>query len=184
MQIRRFVTGRDAAGNSIFIAEGPAPRAKAFDTIPGHAFAQPWATPPLPPLPALADGPADPTLGNASLVPAPGGTSFLIVTFPPDSVMAASSFDPAAAAAELGPALPGLAEAFEPDAPGMHTTATIDYGIVLDGEIWLELDNGEQRQLHATDVVIQHGTRHAWRNKTGKPATVAFVLIGASRNQA
>ena len=72
---------------------------------------------------------------------------------------------------------PGLGERFEPN--GMHTTPTVDYGIVLDGEIWLELDEGRTTLLRQHDVVIQNGTRHAWRNKSERAATVAFVLIGA-----
>ena len=66
---------------------------------------------------------------------------------------------------------PGLAERFEPD--GMHTTPTVDYAIVLDGEIWLELDEGRRRLLRQHDVVIQNGTRHAWRNKSDRTATLA-----------
>ena len=74
-------------------------------------------------------------------------------------------------------ACPGLAETFEPD--GMHCTATVDYGIVLDGELWLELDDGRAELLTQHDIVVQNGTRHAWRNKSNRPATIAFVLIGA-----
>jgi quercetin dioxygenase-like cupin family protein len=63
----------------------------------------------------------------------------------------------------------------------MHTTDTVDYGIVLEGEVWLELDDGKQIHLQAHDVVVQNGTRHAWRNKTQTPVKMAFVLIGANR---
>ena len=62
----------------------------------------------------------------------------------------------------------------------MHTTPTVDYGVVLDGEVWLELDDGKTVHLKEHDVVVQNGTRHAWRNKGTKPATMAFVLIGAN----
>ena len=65
---------------------------------------------------------------------------------------------------------PGLAERFEPD--GRHATPTIDYGIVLDGEIWLELDNGVETRLGPFDIFVQNGTRHAWRNKSDRPATL------------
>jgi quercetin dioxygenase-like cupin family protein len=82
-----------------------------------------------------------------------------------------------AAVAENLAISPGLAELFEPD--GMHTTPTIDYGIVLEGEIWLELDEGRSRLIRKHDVVVQNGTRHAWRNKSDQPATLAVVLIGA-----
>ena len=61
----------------------------------------------------------------------------------------------------------------------MHTTPTIDYGVVMDGEIWLELDDGKTVHLKEHDAFVQHGVRHAWRNKTNKATTVAFVLIGS-----
>ncbi|WP_306181006.1 cupin domain-containing protein [Rhizobium sp. AN73] len=105
----------------------------------------------------------------------------MIVSFPPDSVMADPSFDPIAADAEQRQHLPGLAELFEREAPGMHMTVTVDYDIVLDGEIWLELDDGAEVHLRKGDVAVQCGTRHAWRNKSTSPATMAFILIGATR---
>ncbi|MFF5968677.1 cupin domain-containing protein [Streptomyces collinus] len=63
----------------------------------------------------------------------------------------------------------------------MHATPTVDYGIVLQGEIVLELDDGHRTSLSAGDIVIQNGTRHAWRNRSDQPATMAFVLIGAEQ---
>jgi hypothetical protein len=69
----------------------------------------------------------------------------------------------------------------EPENPGMHTTPTIDYGFVLNVEIWLELDDGKTVHLKEHDVVVQNGARHAWRNKSDKPVTMAFVLIGAKQ---
>ena len=68
--------------------------------------------------------------------------------------------------------------AMEEDNPGMHTTATIDYGIVLTGNIVLELDAGEV-ELGPGDVVVQRATRHAWRNRSDAPCTMAFVLIAS-----
>jgi quercetin dioxygenase-like cupin family protein len=62
----------------------------------------------------------------------------------------------------------------------MHTTATIDYGIILEGEMWLELDNGESRLVKAGDIVVQNGTRHAWRNKSDRVVRALFVMIGVS----
>jgi hypothetical protein len=49
--------------------------------------------------------------------------------------------------------------------------------------VWLELDDGKQIHLHRHDVVVQNGTRHAWRNKSEKPVKMAFVLIGANRKE-
>ena len=178
MKIRRIVTGHDSAGKAVFLAESDAPRAAAFKSVPGHAFAQVWSTAAGAGVPAAA---GDPTLAHGSVVPAPGGSSFLVVSFPPDAVMMSPGFDGAAAGAELGPALPGLIECFEPDCPGMHTTDSIDYGIVLDGEVWLELDDGAETLVRKGDVIVQNGTRHAWRNRSDQPATLAFILIGAAR---
>ena len=70
----------------------------------------------------------------------------------------------------------------ETDNPGMHTTQTVDYGIVLEGEVWLEVDDGKQVHLKPHDIVVQNGTRHAWRNKGDKPVKIAFVLIGAKKD--
>ena len=82
-----------------------------------------------------------------------------------------------AAIAELEAKLPGMAAHLEPDHPGMHTTQTVDIGLVLTGEIDLELDDGATQHLVAGDFVIQNGTRHAWRNRSGAPTTMAFVLV-------
>jgi len=78
---------------------------------------------------------------------------------------------------------PGFIRVFEPDAPGMHTTDSVDYGVLLDGEVWLELDDGREVRLAPHDLVIQNGTRHAWRNKSTRQATLLFVLIGAQRTR-
>jgi len=104
----------------------------------------------------------------------------MIVTFAPDSVM--MSIDPVAGFQEFAEHVPDLAAAMEPDSPGMHTTQTVDYGIVLEGEVWLEVDDGKEVHLKPHDVIVQNGTRHAWRNKSDKPVKIAFVLIGARKN--
>jgi mannose-6-phosphate isomerase-like protein (cupin superfamily) len=178
MKLRRVVTGRDSAGRSGFIADGAPPKAHDFVHIRGMQVAQLWATIPMPTLPAKV---VDPTSSQASILPSLGGTQFLVVAFPPDTVMQSADFDPVAAGAENQKHVPGLAERFEMENPGMHTTDSIDYGIVLDGEISLELDDGRIVHLQTHDVVVQNGTRHAWRNRGTKPAVMAFVLIGAKR---
>lgn len=174
LAIRRVVTGHDENGASMVALDGVAPRSDAFVHIPGMMSRLIWATEPAPTLPFDAE---DPTVSVTSIVPPRSGTRFLVVTFPPDSVFFAPGFNPAAAAAENLAICPGLAELFEPD--GMHATPTIDYGIVLDGEIWLELDDGRAELLRRHDVIVQNGTRHAWRNKSDRSATLAFILIGA-----
>jgi quercetin dioxygenase-like cupin family protein len=67
----------------------------------------------------------------------------------------------------------------ERDNPGMHTTATVDFDMVLSGEVWLELDGGAERMLRAGDCVIQNGTRHAWHNRSDAPCVMLVVLLGA-----
>ncbi|WP_256674374.1 cupin domain-containing protein [Pseudomonas tumuqii] len=141
-------------------------------------MAQLWTTPDQP---RLSEAPEDLTRLQGSLIPGVGGTSLLAVSFPPDSVMAAP-LDPQRAFEQMAAALPGLFECFEADHPGMHKTPTIDYGVLLEGELWLELDNGEQRLVRAGDVVIQNGTRHAWRNKSEQPAKAIFFMLGASNS--
>ncbi len=173
VEIRRVVTGNSAAGAAIAV-DTPPPRTDVFKSIPGLVSRMIWATSRTSTVPY--DG-IDPTLRVTNFVPAPGETRMLVLTFPPDSVFTSPGFDGAAAAAENLKVSPGLAERFEPD--GKHTTPTIDYGIVLDGEIWLELENGVETRLKPFDVFVQNGTRHAWRNKSDRPATFAVVLIGA-----
>jgi len=178
MSIRRVITGHNAAGKSVFTADGEAPRTTKFKHVPGFATSLLWETPPQASVPVSA---GDAALSAKSWVPGAGGTNLMFVTFPPDVVMMSPSFDPAAGGAEYMQVLPGLAEKFEMDSPGMHTTDSVDYGVLLDGEIHLELDDGATKKLAPRDVVIQNGTRHAWRNKSDKPATMVFVLVGATR---
>jgi Cupin domain len=177
MNVRRVVTGR-VGGKSTVVSDGGTRRSRAFKNIPGQMAALLWSTSAIPNAPT--DG-SDAVAEKTSYVPPqPGETRLMIVTFPPDTVM--MSIDPAAGFQEFAEHIPDLAAAMEPDSPGMHTTQTIDYGIVLEGEVWLELDDGEQAHLKPHDVIVQNGTRHAWRNKSDKPVKIAFVLIGAKKN--
>ncbi|MEU2281139.1 cupin domain-containing protein [Streptomyces sp. NPDC013178] len=171
--VRRVVTGVSSSGKPVIVSDGEPPRTRHYTHTPGFARSLVWNTA----APAVPS--ADPTDSLQSFVPAPGETIALTVTFPPASVYADPSWDPAAAGAEQLAATPGLAELFEPDAPGMHTTPTVDYGVVLSGEIVLDLDGGEIAVLRPGDLVVQNGTRHAWRNNGTEPATMFFVLIGA-----
>jgi hypothetical protein len=178
MNVRRVVIATDASGRSVVSSDDASPRAHDFVNTPGFAQALVWTTAPGPTLPF--DG-ADPTPDAPSLVPDPGATSFIVLTFPPDAVYADSGFDGAATAEDAAEHSPGIAESLEPDNPGMHTTPTVDYNVVLDGEVWLELSDGAEVRLVAGDVVVQHGARHAWRNKADRSATIAAILIGARR---
>jgi mannose-6-phosphate isomerase-like protein (cupin superfamily) len=82
---------------------------------------------------------------------------------------------------ELSQKIPGMAEHFERDKPGMHTSDTLDYGIVIRGEMIPELDDVKAVHLRQGDCVVQNGTRHRWRNPLSEPCLMAFVLIGGVR---
>lgn len=173
---RRVVTGlRD--GRSVVVSDGPVPNAHHYASVPGMMTSVVYATAASPLLPQeeVETAPL-----RMHVPPSPGETRLMIVTFPPDSLLALPEFDPVAADAEQREFIPGLAELFEADAPGMHQSKTVDYGVVLDGELWLELDDEATTHLREGDVVVQCGTRHAWRNKGDRIASMVFVLIGGA----
>jgi quercetin dioxygenase-like cupin family protein len=178
MIVRRVVTGHDESGKSVFVADGPPPRAKKFKHTPGFVLNPVWMT--ATEFAKAGSNETDLTVSATSLHPEPGGSALLIITFPPHSVMMQADFDFSVAWPEHLAEIPGIAPRFEPDAPGMRRTDTVDYAIVLSGEIWLELDDEATRHLVKNDVVVQQGTRHAWRNKADSPATLAFCMLGRS----
>lgn len=110
------------------------------------------------------------------------GTRLLAVHFAPDASIVSNEGEDMADAAEMERLQPGLSHVFEVDNPGMHTTDTVDYGICIQGELWLELDDGAAERIIPGTVVVQRGTRHAWRNRSKEPATMIYVLIGAQRD--
>ena len=173
--VRRIVTG-ELDGKSVVVSDGPVGNTHDYAAVPGFRTTLAWAT--TASVPTLPFDGRDPVPGIESMLPAPHGTRLIVVQFPPDSVMAAPGFDGAAAGAEYAAYLPGLAESFDTDGSGFHRTATVDYDVILSGELSLELDDGEIRHLKAGDIVIQNGTRHAWRNRTETPAVMLSVLLG------
>jgi len=170
---RRLVTGVDAGGKAVIVSDGPAPRSYAYTTPAGMRSTIVWATGA-----AARPDADDPTPALTRDLPAHGETRLVFVTFPPEAAFADPSFDPDVADAENRRATPMLAELFEADDPGMHRAPTIDYAIVVDGEIELELDDGVSSRLGPGDVVIQNATRHRWRNPADKPCTIAYTWIG------
>jgi hypothetical protein len=177
MQIRRVVVGNDSDGRSVVLSDQAAPHSHNFESMPGQAQTRIWFTPHA----ATTTAPAsEPTAETGPVVPGVGGASFVIVQYAPDSVAQDSRFDPEKASAEFVTFAPDIAAASDPDEPGMHRTESVDYGVVLEGEIWLELDDGVQTRLSRGDTVVQIAGRHAWRNQTDRPAVIAFVLTGAS----
>jgi hypothetical protein len=180
MDVRRVVAGTDERGRSVILSDGPAPHSHDFAALPGQSQTRIWFTdgPPtaMPPV-------GEPTTPSGPVLPPTGGASFVIVRFAPDSVAQDAGFEPERAAAEFAEFAPDIAAASDPEEPGMHRTTSVDYGVVLDGEIWLEVDGGARTRLRQGDTIVQLGGRHAWRNKSERLATVAFVLTGAMINR-
>jgi mannose-6-phosphate isomerase-like protein (cupin superfamily) len=174
---RRVVTS-NVNGKAVVRSDEPLP-AYEFKTVPGYEHTLVWVNPEIPDLRKEQEFDSYPD----SVVPGPGGTSLHFVTFPPGSTFADPSFDGQAAQQEALVRLRGLADHFEKEDPAMHKTNTVDYSIVYEGEMWLEMDDGETVHLKRGDVVVQNGTRHAWRNKGTKPVTMLFFLNGARERQ-
>jgi mannose-6-phosphate isomerase-like protein (cupin superfamily) len=151
MAVRRVVTGVDDEGRSTVIADS--------DAFGGDAWAEVWLTDPAHGLDAVVD----PREGPMVLEPPPGGTAWRVFTVPPDAVLRERL-------ARTAGSIPGI----EPD--GFHTTGTVDYVMVLEGEISLELDTGEVA-LGPGDCVVQRGTRHAWRNRGDDPVRMVAVML-------
>ena len=156
---RRVVTGHDASGTSVCASDGLVPA--AHTTPGGTLFYELWSTDATPaPIGAGTVGAGTVGAGQndqappapVSVPPARNGTKLRINELPP------------------GACSP------------MHRTQTVDYGIVLDGEVVLVLDDSET-VLRAGDVVVQRGTSHRWENRSGATARVAFILIDGAFTQ-
>ncbi len=178
MDVRRVVTGHDAQGKAIFAGdEKVAPVTLAL--LPGSEFHLLWGADSTVTFPDDGSRPDAPRY-----FPPVGGFRFAFFTIPPDrGVGAPPGLDLEAAFAEFEQKLPGMAEHLERAEPGMHTTATIDYGIVLSGHATLELDDGAKVTLDPGDTYIQNGTRHRWSNTGDEPAVLAVALVGANHKK-
>jgi quercetin dioxygenase-like cupin family protein len=145
---RRVVTGHDADGRSVVLADGPTPKSHS---IPGATFHELWNTTQSP-APVAPAEPREPTERPLVTPPDPNGTIIRIVDLEPRS------------------------------RSPMHRTETIDYGIVLAGQVTLVLDDGSETALRVGDVVVQRGTDHAWANTSDEPARMVFVLVDGRFN--
>jgi mannose-6-phosphate isomerase-like protein (cupin superfamily) len=174
--IRRVVTGHNAQGKAVFIADGPAPA--VYDRGPGAtAVTELWETNATP---ASNAGNDDPTAGQDQqrLPPPKNGSKFRVVEYPPDSKRVAALRTDHTAHDSNAKSEGYVRDVANKRHPGFHKTATIDYAVVLSGEIYALMDEGEVL-LKAGDVLIQRGTNHAWSNRTEQPCNIAFVLIDA-----
>ncbi|MGW1027947.1 cupin domain-containing protein [Streptomyces sp. NPDC002577] len=150
MAARRVVTGRAGDGKGHVVSDGPAPCVLTTEGRPGFQTVCVWATDAVPRVPNAG---ADPTRVEQKFFPGPEGSRFLINVFPPGFGTGSGVF--------------------------MHATSTVDYVVVVTGEVTLVLDSGEEVTLRAADTVVQNGTVHGWRNPSDEPAVVAFTVLGA-----
>jgi hypothetical protein len=168
--VRRIVTGHRADGRSTVLMDGAAPNVKQRKA--GNASTLLWVTDESP---ASVSGDADGAAREIGVPPPERGSIFRIAEFPPGS--GEELRDNAALLRDFGIG-PDVARGHPPRHPAIHRTRTIDYIVVLEGEIDLLLDEGEVR-LAAGDVVVQRGTNHAWLNRGVVPCRLAMVFIDA-----
>ena len=175
--IHCVVTGQTQSGKSVIVSHAPVePITVAM--LPGYEFYRLWGSDAVPALPSDGTPTAQPRY-----FPPKNGFRFGIFTIPPATSVRAEKAPTPAMLEETRQKLPGLLEALEPDHPGMHTTDSVDFDVVVFGEVVLELDDGVEVLLKAGDCVIQNGTRHAWRNRSTEKCVIAFSLVGAERKR-
>ena len=168
--IRRIVTGDDAQGRSRITEDAPAKSVRTVEARPGYRAVNVWRTSETPASVAAEDS----TATHKGILPPKNGNILRIIDFPPEPK------DPAELKRRLDATFGGIYSDADHDKaarhPGMHRTETVDYAIVLEGEIYAVMDEGETL-MRAGDVLIQRGTNHAWANRSDKTARIAFVLI-------
>jgi hypothetical protein len=168
MIVRRVVTGHDASGKSVFVSD------EAVAPQPLTGFHRLWGGDETPQFPD------DGRMPDTHLYfPPIGGFRFGMFSIPPDRV-AGSDIDAAAGLTDVEAEAPGLLRYMDPSDPGMHTTDTIDFEVVLEGTVILELDGGAEVALNPGDTVVQNGTRHRWKNGGDTTARLAVFMCGAA----
>lgn len=172
--IHRVVTGHDAQGKAIVSSDGGLPTVAEIAAIPGTVFHEVWSTAASP---APVDNGVDPTTGPLMLPPPKRGTRVRFVDIPPDTedLLAHGASRMKDAFQQIGDTHASTVKQDSPH-PLMHRTESIDYGIVIDGELTLVLDDSEV-VLKQGSVVVQRGTNHAWANRSGRPCRMLFILV-------
>lgn len=168
--IRRVITGHGPDGKARIVEDAPATSIRTVKERPGYRAVNVWRTTETPARIAAEDG----TAAHHGVLPPKNGTILRIIDFPPEPK------DPEERKRRLHATFNGIYDDAKHDKaarhPGMHETETVDYAIVLEGEIWAVMDVGETL-LKAGDVLVQRGTNHAWANRSSKTCRIAFVLI-------
>lgn len=175
--VRRIIADHDESGKAIITMDGPAPQsvhraaANLFTTLV-------WTSDQTP---ADVDSKEDMGLRQVAVAPPANGHVCRVVEFPPLKDGGAG-VDNAAMLKEMG-IDHGQAGGKPPRNPFMHRTRSIDYAIVIEGEIDMLLDDTEVH-LKQGDILVQKATNHAWVNNSGKTCRICFVLIDAKEPDA
>jgi hypothetical protein len=174
---RRIVTGHDADGNAIILEDAPPPRVAKIGEALGPWFYEVWNTREAPARIDRASG--EPAEEGIVLAPPKNGTRIRVLDIPPEDDRF-DSISPEEARKHFEMIGAGNASSHHGGGSSrhafMHKTETVDYGIVLQGEVTLILDIGET-VIRAGDIVVQRGTNHGWANRSGAPCRIAFILI-------
>lgn len=172
---RRIVTGHDADGKAIILSDTSPERTYMIGGPMGAKFHEVWSTLQSPALIDSASG--EPEETGLVLAPPKGGTRIRVIDFPPEgeAIRNLTQDEASEHFKSMGGEHASSAGQNAPH-PLMHRTQTIDYGIVLEGELTLVVDRGETT-AKAGDIIIQRGTNHAWANRSREICRVAFILI-------
>jgi mannose-6-phosphate isomerase-like protein (cupin superfamily) len=171
--IRRVVTGKDATGKAIAMIDAVATTVLRREEL-GITNTLLWVTDSNP---ADLSNQEDTANKKIGVVAPPGGTIFRVVEFAPEREVKADYETRLRIFQGIGLAPEGESRE-KPRDPAMHRTKTIDYALIVSGEIDMLLDDSEIH-LRAGDVVIQRGTNHAWVNRGNQPCQVAFIMVDA-----
>lgn len=169
--MRRIVTGHNSRGKSVILRDEVAPNNFRPPQFAGGGITELWETTTTP---ASNKGDDDAVTRPVRLTPPRNGSIFRIVDFPPDKSVANVDMSKIFEAMGAG----HTKDKSNPRHPGFHKTNTVDYALILDGEIWAMMDEGETL-MKAGDCLVQRGTNHSWSNRSDKICRVAFILIDA-----
>src|SRR5215469_7919473 len=175
---RRIVTGHDSEGRSIVISDGPARNVVPNPSDPERGHINFWRTEVMP---ASNAGDDDPAAGGSFTLPPPkGGTLFRFFQIAPEKNEAGLSKEErdTLMARMFEAAGAGHARQAMGRHPSMHRTESVDYIVLLKGEVTALMDIGEVT-MKPFDVLIQRGTRHGWVNRGDEPALLMAVLVDA-----
>ena len=175
--IRRIVTEDDASGRSRIVEDAPATAIRSVPERPNYRAVNVWRTVAAP---APIDAPDSVADHQGILPPKNGGSILRVIDYPPEAA------DPAERQRQIAATFGGIFADAEHDKragahPGMHRTDTVDYAIILEGEIWAVMDDDETL-MRAGDILVQRGTIPAWANRSNSTARICFVLLDGARN--